>query len=68
MNENELMEENENMLPEYHFNYSITQRLHARHHKKFKHIIDELSLDIYRVKSISRRLNLASQNLNDVII
>ncbi|MCK5231431.1 MAG: hypothetical protein KAR13_14255 [Desulfobulbaceae bacterium] len=50
----------------YSFHMGITQRLHARHHKKFKHIIDELPLDIDRVKSISRRLNLASQDLNDV--
>jgi len=50
----------------YSFHMGITQRLQAQHHKEFKHIIDELPLSIDRVKSISRRLNLASQNLNDV--
>jgi len=44
----------------------ITQRLQARHHKEFKHIIDELPLDINGVKSISRRLNLAAQSLNEI--
>ena len=50
----------------YSFHMGITQRLRAQHHKEFKHIIDELPLDIDRVKSISRRLNLASQDLNNV--
>lgn len=50
----------------YSFHMGITQRLQAQHHKEFKHIIDELPLDIDRVKSISRRLNLASQDLNEV--
>jgi len=50
----------------YSFHMGITQRLHADHHKGFKHIIDELPLDIDRVRSISRRLNNASQDLNNV--
>ena len=50
----------------YSFHMGITQRLQAQYHKEFKHIIDELPLDIDRIKSISRRLNLASQDLNDV--
>ncbi|MCQ8877577.1 hypothetical protein NQT69_06000 [Pseudoalteromonas shioyasakiensis] len=50
----------------YSFHMGITQRLQAKHHQEFKHIIDELPLDIDHVKSISRRLNLASQELNNV--
>ena len=50
----------------YSFHMGITQRLQASGQKEFKHIIDELPLDIDRVKSISRRLNLAAQELNDV--
>ncbi|HHJ1338791.1 TPA: hypothetical protein ACQGPP_003162 [Pseudomonas aeruginosa] len=50
----------------YSFHMGITQRLQARHHREFKHIVDELPLDIDEVKSISRRLNVAAQALNDV--
>lgn len=50
----------------YSFHMGITQRLHADHQKQFKHVIDELPLDIDRIKSISRRLNLAAQDLNNV--
>ncbi len=50
----------------YSFHMGITQRLQARHHKEFKHIIDELPLDIDGIKSISRRLNLAAVDLNNV--
>lgn len=50
----------------YSFHMGITQRLQADHHKEFKHIIDELPLDIDRVRSISRRLNNASKDLNNV--
>ena len=50
----------------YSFHLGITQRMQMDHHKNFKHVIDELPLDIDRVKSISRRLNLASQELNNV--
>jgi hypothetical protein len=50
----------------YSFHMGITQRLHARHHREFKHVIDELPLDIEWVKSISRRLNNAARDLNDI--
>ncbi|HAT8493163.1 TPA: hypothetical protein RQK84_004285 [Vibrio vulnificus] len=50
----------------YSFHLGISQRLQARHHLKFKHIIDEVPLDIEHVKSISRRLNNAAVALNDV--
>jgi len=50
----------------YSFHMGITQRLQAQHHKDFKLVINELPLDIDRVKSISRRLNNASQDLNNV--
>lgn len=50
----------------YSFHMGITQRLQARHHQTFKHIIDEVPLDIDEVKSISRRLNSAALELNDV--
>lgn len=50
----------------YSFHMGITQRLQAQHHREFKHVIDEIPLDIDRVKSISRRLNIASQDLNDI--
>lgn len=50
----------------YSFHMGITQRLHARHHREFKHVIDELPLDIEWAKSISRRLNNAAQDLNDI--
>ena len=50
----------------YSFHMGITQRLQAQHHREFKHVIDEIPLDIDRIKSISRRLNIASQDLNDI--
>jgi Zn ribbon nucleic-acid-binding protein len=50
----------------YSFHMGITQRLQAKHHKNFKHVIDELPLDLGRIKSISRRLNNASQHLNNI--
>ncbi|MGL4354346.1 MAG: hypothetical protein ACRCTP_10650 [Aeromonas popoffii] len=50
----------------YSFHLGISQRPQARHHLEFKHIIDELPLDIDYVKSISRRLNNAAVALNDV--
>lgn len=50
----------------YSFHMGITQRLQARRNKEFKHIIDELPLDIEWIKSISRRLNIAAQTLNEV--
>ena len=48
----------------YSFHMGITQRLTKRHNDNFKHIIDELPLDIERIKSISRKLNLASEKLS----
>jgi hypothetical protein len=50
----------------YSFHMGITQRLQARYHKEFKHIIDELPLDIEWIKSINRKLNSAAQQLNNV--
>lgn len=50
----------------YSFHMGISQRLQAQHHMDFKHIIDELPLDIDRIKSISRRLNIAAQALNNI--
>lgn len=51
----------------YSFHMGIIQRLQARHRREFKHIIDELPLDIDGIKSISRRLNLAAQDLNNIV-
>jgi len=50
----------------YSFHLGIIQRMDIGHRNNFKHVIDELPLDIDKIKSISRRLNLASQELNDV--
>jgi predicted transcriptional regulator len=50
----------------YSFHMGISQRMQARHHKEFKHIVDELPLDIDAIKSISRRLNLAAGDLNSI--
>ena len=50
----------------YSFHMGITQRLHSDHQKKFKHVIEELPLDIDHIKSISRRLNKASQDIGNV--
>lgn len=51
----------------YSFHMGITQRLQAKHLIEFKHIISELPLDIDGIKSISRRLNLAAENLNNIV-
>lgn len=51
----------------YSFHMGITQRLQGKHQNEFKHIIEELPLDIDRIKSISRRLNRAAQDLNEVV-
>ncbi|TSJ46647.1 hypothetical protein [Fluviicola chungangensis] len=48
----------------YSFHMGITQRLTKRHQDNFKDIIDEMPLDIERVKSISRKLNSASKKLS----
>lgn len=50
----------------YSFHMGILQRLQARYQQNFKHVIDEVPLDIDGVKSISRRLNIAALELNDV--
>jgi len=51
----------------YSFHMGITQRLGARYQKEFKHVLDEIPLDIERIKGISRKLNLAAQQLSNAI-
>ena len=51
----------------YSFHMGITQRLHKQHQKDFKHIIDELPLNISLLKSINRKLLMASQKLSDTL-
>lgn len=48
----------------YSFHMGITQRLSVDYKKNFKHIIDEIPLDIEQLKSINRKLNMASQKLS----
>ena len=48
----------------YSFHMGITQRLTKRHQDNFKHIIDEIPLDIERLKSINRKLRMASEKLS----
>jgi len=48
----------------YSFHMGITQRLYKDTQNNFKHIIDEIPLDIGRLKSINRKLNMASQKLS----
>lgn len=48
----------------YSFHMGITQRLSKRHQENFKHVIDEMPLDIERLRSINRKLNMASQKLS----
>ena len=58
MNENELMEENEDMLPEYHFNYSKARP------NRFAKGIAEGSLVVVRSRNwrkFSKHLNTLSQ-------
>ena len=50
----------------YSFHLGITERLNAGHRRDFKHVIDEVPLDIDRIKSISRRLNNAAIDLNNI--
>lgn len=50
----------------YSFHLGITQRLQAKHHNDFKHVIDELPLDIEMLRSISRRLNASAIALNHI--
>ena len=51
----------------YSFHMGITQRLRSVRQKSFKHIIDELPLDIDHIRSISRRLNKASLSINNIV-
>jgi hypothetical protein len=51
----------------YSFHLGITKRLQNRYNDEFKHIIDELPLDIENVKGISRRLNLAAKQLSEAV-
>jgi len=48
----------------YSFHMGITQRLNKDYQNDFKHIIDEIPLDIEQLKSINRKLNMASQKLS----
>lgn len=48
----------------YSFHMGITQRLSKRHQDNFKHIIDEIPLNIARLKSINRKLKMASEKLS----
>jgi len=48
----------------YSFHMGIAQRLAKRHQENFKHVIDEIPLDIERLRSINRKLNMASQKLS----
>ena len=48
----------------YSFHMGITQRLAQKHQKEFKHVLDEVALDIELVKSISRKLFMASEKLS----
>ncbi|MCA6969335.1 hypothetical protein LF935_06775 [Pectobacterium carotovorum] len=50
----------------YSFHLGITQRLQARHSNDFKHVINELPLDIDMLSSISRRLNASAIALNNI--
>jgi hypothetical protein len=48
----------------YSYHMGITQRLKTDYHKDFKHIIDEIPLDIKQIKSINRKLNMAAEKLS----
>lgn len=48
----------------YSFHMGLTQRLAKKHQNEFKHIIDEIPLDIEHLKSINRKLNMASEKLD----
>ena len=48
----------------YSFHIGISERLNDRYKKEFKHIVDEVPLDIERIKSIKRKLMLASEQLS----
>ena len=48
----------------YSYHMGITQRLNTDHRNSFKHIIDEIPLDIQQLKSINRKLNMAAEKLS----
>lgn len=48
----------------YSYHMGITQRLTKRGQNNFKHIIDEIPLDIQQLKVINRKLNMASEKLS----
>lgn len=48
----------------YSFHLGITQRLAKRSQAEFKHVIDEIPLDIGQLKSINRKLRMASEKLS----
>jgi hypothetical protein len=48
----------------YSFHLGLTQRLEKKRKNEFKHIIEEIPLDIGHLKSINRKLNMASEKLS----
>jgi predicted nucleic acid-binding OB-fold protein len=48
----------------YSFHIGLTQRLEKRHKNEFKHVIEEIPLNIEHLKSINRKLNMASEKLS----
>lgn len=48
----------------YSFHMGLMQRLEKRRQNEFKHIIEEIPLDIEHLKSINRKLNMASEKLS----
>src|SRR5687767_13347731 len=51
----------------YSFHLGIIHRLRDRDRQNFKHIIDEIPLDLERIKSIKRRLSIAARELNSAV-
>ena len=48
----------------YSYHMGITQRLSTDYKNNYKHIIDEIPLDIKQIKSINRKLNMAAEKLS----
>lgn len=48
----------------YSFHMGLMQRLEKRQKNEFKHILEEIPLDIDHLKSINRKLNMASKQLS----
>jgi hypothetical protein len=48
----------------YSFHMGLMQRLEKRQKNEFKHIIEEIPLNIAHLKSINRKLNMASEKLS----